>query len=98
MFLTTDFGDIILAIKDQKYTDSISISLDHGNTFKTVPVTEDKFMILHHKWLHSNPEKIILSTARSTTKAKYSLLISLDLTKLINQKCQNENLTAWNQT
>jgi hypothetical protein len=84
MFLTTDYGDIIIAIKDQNYTDSISISLDHGNTFKTVPVTEDQFMILHYKRLKSHPEKILLSTARSTSKAKYSLLISLDLTKLIN--------------
>ena len=48
-FMTTDYGDIIMALKDQEYTDSISLSFDHGHSFRSVPLTEDKFMILHSK-------------------------------------------------
>ena len=90
--MTTDYGDIILALKDQSYTKSISISTDHGHTFKTVPMTEEKFMILHSKRLVSNPQVLLLSTARATNKAKYALVLSLDLSKLISQKCIEDNM------
>lgn len=91
-FASTGHGDILIAISDQKYTQGISVSTDHGHSFRTVPITEDKFLILHHRRLLQSQDSILLSTARSTPKAKYSLLLTLDLSKLLSQKCLPEDL------
>lgn len=40
-------------------------------------------MLLHMKKLDTNPSIILLSTAKASTKYTYSLLLSIDLSRLL---------------
>ncbi len=97
-FLTTDYGDHIVAIPDQFYTKYIYISVDHGHSFWSISVTEDRFMLLHLSKVNFNKDIILLSTAKASYKSSYSLVLSLDFSRLLEKKCSwNELQSAYNQ-
>jgi len=92
VFVSTKDGNFIILIDENKPTKIMQLSLDHGHTFKSIPLSDDEFNLLEIFRSENHDHMIIINGIQKIRNSQYGILLPVDFTSLIKTDCSGEDI------
>lgn len=92
VFSSSKDGNYLIFIKENTPTKHMNLSLDHGHTFKQIPLTDEDFTVLELMKSKFHDHFFYVNGLQKVRDTRYGIVLPIDFTSLIKNDCTSTDL------